>query len=136
MNKTCNIQDCVNPVKREQICNVHKQKQKRLDRKALCLARLGGVCVSCGATDKLEFDHVDPSTKQFDISAGYSFGLSLLLQEVDKCQLLCRPCHTDKSMKELQASGRGRLGYRHRKDDSIDPAFIATLDLSEIGIDI
>jgi len=33
---------------------------------------LGGRCVRCGATEDLEFDHIDPSTKRFTISGGLS----------------------------------------------------------------
>ena len=43
------------------------------------------------------FHHLDPLTKLFDISAGITYTrkiwLEQLLQEVDKCQLLCISCH-------------------------------------------
>jgi hypothetical protein len=32
------------------------------------VAYLGGACVECGATDRLEIDHVDPATKSFTAS--------------------------------------------------------------------
>jgi 5-methylcytosine-specific restriction endonuclease McrA len=31
---------------------------------------LGGECVRCGATDDLEFDHIDPKTKAFAVVKG------------------------------------------------------------------
>lgn len=35
---------------------------------------LGGRCVECGATERLEFDHRDPSTKLF--SLGKRWGMA------------------------------------------------------------
>lgn len=31
------------------------------------LKLLGGVCVKCGTTENLQFDHIDPATKLFNI---------------------------------------------------------------------
>lgn len=44
-------------------------KQARRDR---LIEMLGGKCVRCGATEDLEFDHIDPSTKVFAVMAGLS----------------------------------------------------------------
>jgi hypothetical protein len=45
----------------------------------------------------LEFHHIDPETKLFDVSIGIAhfkqITLQQLLEEVDKCILLCKRCH-------------------------------------------
>lgn len=62
---------------------------------------LGGKCTKCGSTDRLEFDHIDRSTKKFNISARAANGMKAIADELTKCQLLCRPCHLKKSGTEL-----------------------------------
>lgn len=54
---------------------------------------LGGKCVSCGAADGLDFDHINPAEKVIDISIALSRKRSTLEAELVKCQLLCKPCH-------------------------------------------
>lgn len=61
------------------------------------LRTLGGRCVECGTTEDLQFDHVDPATKLFNISEGATRNENLFWDEVAKCQLLCVPHHKDKT---------------------------------------
>ncbi len=54
-------------------------------------------CSICAESDirTLEFDHINPTTKQFSISQavrlGYSWGD--ILKEIEKCRILCANCH-------------------------------------------
>lgn len=66
----------------------------------ILIEKMGGKCVECGCTKELEFDHIDPSTKSFNITAGYSKPKELLLEELSKCQLLCVSCHREKTRKD------------------------------------
>jgi 5-methylcytosine-specific restriction endonuclease McrA len=74
----------------------------KLDRKRRLTAewkkRLGGVCVKCGTTERLEFDHIDPTSK---IEEPYKVLMQWpedrIASELSKCQLLCRSCHSKKS---------------------------------------
>ena len=54
-------------------------------------------CKICEETDPivLEFDHIDPTTKSFDICIGIQRGinLSVLISEIEKCRVLCANCH-------------------------------------------
>jgi hypothetical protein len=54
-------------------------------------------CMMCGENDirVLEFDHLDPSQKSFEISQGIRLGHSWndILQEIEKCRILCANCH-------------------------------------------
>ena len=82
--------------------------------------KLGGKCVECGSKDKLEFDHIDPETKLFDINTNVS--VERFWKEVAKCQLLCKGCHYKKTLKERGfAPTRGRHGtpstYKHCRCD-------------------
>ena len=59
-------------------------------------AYLGGRCVKCGSTEKLEMDHMDPKTKCFTVGAKYDAKWEVIKPELDKCQLLCEACHIDR----------------------------------------
>ena len=80
---------------------VEEQKKIRDDRRTILRNRLGGKCVRCGSIENLEFDHIIKETKSFTIGSSLTcFSIEELILEVDKCQLLCRPCHIDKSHEE------------------------------------
>jgi hypothetical protein len=58
---------------------------------------LGGRCQICGLVDDpivYDFHHRNPSTKQFLVSQGLaSFSWKRVVNELDKCTLLCSHCH-------------------------------------------
>ena len=62
-------------------------------------------CIVCGETDPLvlEFDHRDRSTKSFNISDGcvQKRALTVLREEMGKCDILCANCHRRKTAKQL-----------------------------------
>src|SRR5699024_4865730 len=63
--------------------------------------RLGGECSICYTSEELEFDHVDASSKTFDIAKILSGGSAAKVEvEMAKCQLLCKPHHLEKSLRE------------------------------------
>ena len=57
-------------------------------------------CVKCGATEALHFDHIDPNTKVRALSNMLNYSLDSILEELEKCQVLCRFCHGQKSRQE------------------------------------
>ena len=62
------------------------------------MEKLGGKCVKCGATERLEFDHIDPKNKSFCITSRLLMGdREKFQEELDKCQLLCYDCHLEKT---------------------------------------
>ena len=57
-------------------------------------------CVECGESDivVLDFDHIDPSTKEANIShLIYGATIKRLKKEMAKCQVLCVRCHRIKT---------------------------------------
>jgi len=76
------------------------QQEFRKNRRHHLIERLGGKCVECGTTKRLQFDHIDPLKKSFDISHRFTANLDILYPEIDKCQLLCPKCHIEKTKQE------------------------------------
>ena len=66
-------------------------------KKATLLEHLGGKCVGCGATENLQFDHIDRTKKSFTIGKCMGYALEKLIEEADKCQLLCKECRQYKT---------------------------------------
>ena len=87
----------------------------------ILIEKLGGKCVECGCTETLEFDHIDPSTKSFNISAGYHKPKEVLEEELTKCQLLCNKCHIEKSKKDLKFRPKTIAGGRPLKYKNLGP---------------
>jgi len=81
------------------------------------LAYVGGAnpsCVKCGSSESLEFDHVDPASKAFDIGSQWNKPLAFVAGELAKCQLLCSACHTAKSRSEASVGhGGGSSGKKN-----------------------
>ena len=71
-------------------------KKRRKEMKRLLVEYKGGACEKCGydkCIGALEFHHIDPSTKEFQI--GGTIGLERQRKEADKCMLLCANCHRE-----------------------------------------
>jgi hypothetical protein len=82
--------------------------ERRKKRREFVIDFLGGECVRCGTTDRLEIDHIDRTTKVEGIANMLSHSMENLLVELEKCQLLCHALHIEKG-KEAgdMASGGG-----------------------------
>lgn len=61
---------------------------------------LGGRCVICGVDEELEFDHIDRNTKVMNIASMAQFSDVKVYEELEKCQLLCKKHHLEKSYRE------------------------------------
>jgi len=52
-------------------------------------------CIDCGTKDgRLDFDHIDPSTKSFNLACSHGWSWGRILGEVAKCEVRCASCHT------------------------------------------
>lgn len=80
--------------------NYATQQKRGIDRKKEFIDLLGSKCVKCGY-DKcqraLTFHHRDSSQKSFglDIRSMSNRKYEVLLEEVNKCDLLCFNCHME-----------------------------------------
>ena len=77
-----------------------ERRKQHKEKRAICLEYLGGKCVKCGTTERLEFDHIDRTTKKYTIASRVTNNFTILKEELNKCQLLCAPCHLEKTAKE------------------------------------
>lgn len=93
----------------------------------------GGKCEKCGYNHNLaalEFHHLDPSTKEFTLDARNLERHSdeQILEEFNKCILLCANCHATHHHPELNMSNIDNLkkvckGIQYRKLHSIIEVF-------------
>jgi 5-methylcytosine-specific restriction endonuclease McrA len=86
--------------------NNQNRKLRRLELRKKMLDFLScRNCLICGEADPvvLEFDHIDPSQKDFSISVGIVkvFSWERILEEINKCQILCANCHRRKTAKDF-----------------------------------
>lgn len=77
----------------------HNKKLIKKRQKNLEIARelKGNKCCKCGynkCKNALEFHHIDTTKKDFAIG-GSRYGLKKLLEEVNKCILVCANCHRE-----------------------------------------
>lgn len=61
------------------------------------ISEQGGACVTCGATEDLEIDHIDPAEKERAVAHLWSSTAEVRAAELAKCQVLCKQCHLAKT---------------------------------------
>jgi len=80
-------------------CRVEATVRRRHLLKRILVEEAGGECVLCGysrCVRALEFHHLDPNTKQFELNyRGCTRSLDVLRMEASKCALLCSNCHAE-----------------------------------------
>lgn len=79
-----------------------KESEKRSRQKvveAIAQALHNKQCMDCGEDDivVLQFDHRDPKTKKRDVSACST--VTSVLEEIEKCDIVCANCHTRRTQK-------------------------------------
>jgi 5-methylcytosine-specific restriction endonuclease McrA len=92
-------------MKRCKVCYNEYMRRYMLERyhrrRAAIVKSMGGECAQCYSTEDLEIDHIDRSTKSFDIGKAIAgWKMDRINAELDKCQLLCHDCHLEKSVAE------------------------------------
>jgi hypothetical protein len=95
----------------------YKREWLQARRKAFIESR-GNKCALCDATDvPFDIDHIDRTTKEYKITEIWSRTEQVRNKELDKCQLLCKPCHKHKTSQEMRKDLKhGDLGmYKTRK---------------------
>lgn len=99
-------------------------QQKRIaEGRAYAVGKLGGKCAVCGATENLQFDHIEPlgSRDAYRVTQMFTFSRAKLDAELEGCQLLCVPCHKHKTIRVDRVHADQRHGtlssYRYCKCD-------------------
>jgi hypothetical protein len=85
----------------------------KAERKAKAIDLLGGKCVKCGGIERLEFDHINNDRASYNRCLARILPFNSwenILEELGKCQLLCRICHQHKSLLERGYDVSGRHG--------------------------
>ncbi len=76
---------------------LRKRIQKNTAKETL-VALKGGKCERCGydkCIQALEFHHLDPTQKEFNLSTLRGGAIKHSLIEIEKCILLCSNCHKE-----------------------------------------
>lgn len=80
-------------------CRVEATARRRHRLKRILVEEAGGKCALCGysrCVRALEFHHLDPDTKQYELGfRGCTRSLASLREEASKCALLCSNCHAE-----------------------------------------
>ena len=101
----CKQKDHYHRVK-EQTNTYHSQTTRALKRKLKLIEMMGGGCSNCGyATNisALHFHHINANEKLFKLGARILSNRSweAILEEAQKCELLCANCHAEEHNPEL-----------------------------------
>lgn len=94
-------------------CIVIAVTKRRQALKRMAVEYKGGKCSECGYNKSmaaLQFHHIDPSIKQFNISlSGSTKSWSKIRNELAKCILLCANCHFEKHWEVSSTGGSKEL---------------------------
>lgn len=85
------------------------QKDRGINRKLYLINKSGGKCIACGYCKNMSglvFHHKNPEDKKFELDARNLSNRSMktILQEHDKCELLCQICHVEHHNPQLDMS--------------------------------
>lgn len=105
---TCKICGHIVPKKKNlgnvgNVCGACRKRYRQLKMKLKAIAYKGGKCEKCGYNkdiNALDFHHIEPSEKEFTISAHFTKPWEKLKKEIDKCSLLCANCHREEHTKQ------------------------------------
>lgn len=79
-------------------CRMMYMDETRERNKRYLLDLKGGKCEICGydeCVDALEFHHINPNDKSFNIGDKLLWNREKLAEEAKKCMLLCCNCHRE-----------------------------------------
>lgn len=88
------------------MCKSCVSNRRRFELKKKAVDYLGGKCIDCGYDrylEALEFDHIDPTLKEFSISGSHGRSWDVIKAELDKCALRCANCHRERHAKERKS---------------------------------
>lgn len=84
-------------------------------RRREAIAQLGGKCVKCGSAQDLQIDHINPEEKEFTLSDLWGIAEKTFKKELDKCQILCKLCHIQKTAAEQSRPNNHGTYWQYKK---------------------
>lgn len=97
MNGEC--KRCGRHIENRSMCGACRVILHRQQKAKKLREHFGGRCIRCGydrCFQALEFHHRDPSTKDKTIKlSGGSVSMKRMIDEAEKCDLLCANCHRE-----------------------------------------
>lgn len=89
------------------------------------------VCSNCNSQENLELDHIDPALKV--CHKIWSWNEKRRLNELSKCQVLCKKCHREKTNSYCRIIFEGKPNFKLRTLDETN-LFNALYDILANGI--
>lgn len=95
------------------------QKDRALSRKTELIKMMGGKCCNCGYSKNyaaLEFHHVNPDEKEFQLDARHLSNTSMIkiMEEAKKCILLCSNCHREIHSPNLNSDEISQINFNKK----------------------
>ena len=90
------------PLKTKEERNAY-QLRRRDSRKKQLIEHFGDKCADCGGSfhqAAYDFHHINPLEKKFEIAPGLDRNWNVIMEEVQKCVMLCSNCHRVRHYKE------------------------------------
>lgn len=77
--------------------NSQKRKNNKMRKDFVDDIKKGNKCCKCGENRYylLDFHHIDPNIKLFNLGEATKHNISKIKEEISKCILLCRNCHSE-----------------------------------------
>jgi hypothetical protein len=100
-----------------------KQQERAWSRKLELIKMMGGKCSICGYDKNiaaLEFHHRNPEEKKFQLDSRHLSNTSMkrILEEADKCIILCSNCHKEAHYPNQDKETLQRRVYTNKSLDS------------------
>jgi hypothetical protein len=106
MNRIDYLKLVTKPLEVHKLNQARHNKIRRLKVRSWLLSQKNKPCVDCGKqleSNLMEFDHITPKQKLFNIAKSISsFGMTKLALEVSKCTIRCKPCHTLRTQNQIK----------------------------------
>lgn len=95
------------------------QREWHAKRRLKLVEKLGGRCVDCDTTERLEFDHDNLELKRMTVTSIISsnWNRSDIVKELENVVLRCNDCHKEKTISEyIRVHNKSRYGNGCRCD--------------------
>jgi hypothetical protein len=86
-------------------CAKARAKNRRLLRRMRLDCILGAPCCDCGNyydPECMQFHHIDPNEKEYNVSNLVVRKWHLVINEIRKCVIICSNCHATRHQKERE----------------------------------